>query len=166
MDKQPLTSVFSGMRAKILQFASRFFPSSDDAEDALQEAFCRLWDKHPDIRSEAEAEAFAKTTVRSIGIDQWRRRQVNPTVTLDNEDIPDDEPESVDEMFDRVQRLIAGRLSPAQQEIIRMHDYEQHGYAEIAERLGMETAAVRMQLSRARKKIRECYNEQRYGNKQ
>lgn len=67
-EQKPLTSTFSEMRAKILRFAARFFPSEEDAEDALQEAFCRLWCRHPDICSEAEAEAFAKTTVRSIGI--------------------------------------------------------------------------------------------------
>ena len=74
-EQKPLTSAFSEMRAKILRFAARFFPSEEDAEDALQEAFCRLWCRHPDICSEAEAEAFAKTTVRSIGIDEWRRKQ-------------------------------------------------------------------------------------------
>lgn len=59
-EQKPLTSTFSEMRAKILRFAARFFPSEEDAEDALQEAFCRLWCRHPDICSEAEAEAFAK----------------------------------------------------------------------------------------------------------
>lgn len=117
-EQKPLTSAFSEMRAKILRFAARFFPSEEDAEDALQEAFCRLWCRHPDICSEAEAEAFAKTTVRSIGIDEWRRKQAHPT-----------EPLAAD------------------------------AYAEIANRLNMEPAAVRMQLSRARKKIRECYNK-------
>lgn len=78
-EQKPLTSAFSEMRAKILRFAARFFPSEEDAEDALQEAFCRLWCRHPDICSEAEAEAFAKTTVRSIGIDEWRRKQAHPT---------------------------------------------------------------------------------------
>ena len=67
--------------------------------------------------------------------------------------------ESADEIFERVQRLIDSCLSPAQQSIIRLHDYEQRGYDEIANQLNMEPAAVRMQLSRARKKIRECYNK-------
>ena len=143
-EQKPLTSTFSEMRAKILRFAARFFPSEEDAEDALQEAFCRLWCRHPDICSEAEAEVFAKTTVRSIGIDAYA-------------DCVDSE--SADEIFERVQRLIDSCLSPAQQSIIRLHDYEQRGYDEIANRLNMEPAAVRMQLSRARKKIRECYNK-------
>ena len=37
------------------------------------------------------------------------------------------------------------------------HDVNDETYGEIAESLGMEEAAVRMQLSRARKKIREVY---------
>lgn len=160
-EQKPLTSTFSEMRAKILRFAARFFPSEEDAEDALQEAFCRLWCRHPDICSEAEAEAFAKTTVRSIGIDEWRRKQAHPTEPLAADAYADCvDSESADEIFERVQRLIDSCLSPAQQAIIRLHDYEQRGYDEIANRLNMEPAAVRMQLSRARKKIRECYNKQ------
>ena len=33
-EQKPLTSAFSEMRAKILRFAARFFPSEEDAEDA------------------------------------------------------------------------------------------------------------------------------------
>lgn len=127
-EQKPLTSAFSEMRAKILRFAARFFPSEEDAEDALQEAFCRLWCRHPDICSEAEAEAFAKTTVRSIGIDEWRRKQAHPTEPLAADAYADCvDSESADEIFERVQRLIDSCLSPAQQSIIRLHDYEQRG---------------------------------------
>lgn len=98
--------------------------------------------------------------MRSIGIDEWRRKQAHPTEPLAADAYADcADSESADEIFERVQRLIDSCLSPAQQSIIRLHDYEQRGYDEIANRLNMEPAAVRMQLSRARKKIRECYNK-------
>jgi RNA polymerase sigma-70 factor (ECF subfamily) len=41
-----------------------------------------------------------------------------------------------------------------------MKEYEGKKYNEIAGILGMQEAAVRMQLSRARKEIRECYLKQ------
>lgn len=95
-----------------------------------------------------------KTTVRSIGIDEWRRKQAHPTEPLAADAYADcADSDSADEIFERVQRLIDSCLSPAQQSIIRLHDYEQRGYDEIANRLNMEPAAVRMQLSRARKKL-------------
>ena len=95
-----------------------------------------------------------QNTVRSIGIDEWRRKQAHPTEPLAADAYADCvDSESTDEIFERVQRLIDSCLSPAQQSIIRLHDYEQRGYDEIANRLNMEPAAVRMQLSRRAKKL-------------
>ena len=113
---------------------------------ALEEAVLKyLADNHPDDDQ---------------ALDEWRRKQAHPTEPLAADAYADCvDSESADEIFERVQRLIDSCLSPAQQSIIRLHDYEQRGYDEIANRLNMEPAAVRMQLSRARKKIRECYNK-------
>ena len=47
-----------------------------------------------------------------------------------------------------------------QQQILHMKEYDGKTYSEIAESLGMQEPAVRMQLSRARKEIRECYLKQ------
>ena len=65
-----------------------------------------------------------------------------------------------EERFRAVERIIAQRLTPLQQQILRMKEYEGRKYNEIADILGMQEPAVRMQLSRARKEIRECYLKQ------
>ena len=61
------------------------------------------------------------------------------------------------EQYEIVQQLITQSLTPLQQRILRLHDMEDQSYDEIAKQEGMQEAAVRMQLSRARKMIRECY---------
>ena len=167
MEQEPLTSVFAGLRGKILQFASRFFPSEEEAEDALQDAFCRLWSRRNAIATTSQAEALAKTTVRNMGIDAYRRRQTGAaTVELceaiaTDADVSDEaDDETVEERFERVRRTIDRCLSPVQRRVVQMHDFEQVSFEEIAASLDMQVAAVRMQLSRARKKIRECYNQQ------
>ena len=57
-------------------------------------------------------------------------------------------------MVGRVRFLIS-KLPTLQQVIIRMKDIEGYELAEIAEITGSQVEAVRMNLSRARKKIRE-----------
>ena len=68
------------------------------------------------------------------------------------EDAPD-----VESRFQAVERIVASELSPLQRDILRRHDYEGQDYDAIAQSLQMQPAAVRMQLSRARRTIREIY---------
>lgn len=64
-------------------------------------------------------------------------------------------------MLARVEAIINSRLTPQQQQIIQMRDVEGISFEEIAEKLDMQPSAVRMALSRARKTIRDIYNEER-----
>lgn len=153
MSEQVLTTAFVQLRTRILQFATRFFPAEDDADDALQDAFCRLWAHRDEIKTINEAEALAKTTVRNLAIDSYRRRNAMPT----DDSPPADERVVVEERFRMVESIIVRHLTPQQQAIVRLREFEQQSFSEIAARLSMEEPAVRVQLSRARKKIRECY---------
>lgn len=162
MSEQVLTTAFVQLRTKILQFATRLFPAEDDADDALQDAFCRLWTHRDEITTINEAEALAKTTVRNLAIDSYRRRNALPTDDIETVAIADDSPPAdervvVEERFRMVESIIARHLTPQQQAIVRLREFEQQSFSEIAARLSMEEPAVRVQLSRARKKIRECY---------
>lgn len=67
---------------------------------------------------------------------------------------PDTETE---ETYRQVWEIIQTQLTPLQVDILLRHDLNGESYSDIAKRLGMQEAAVRMQLSRARKKIREIY---------
>lgn len=74
MSKETLISTFTDLRKSFLQLAMRFLPSREDADDALQEAFFRLW-KHADrIDSREEAEALTVVTVKNLCIDTLRKR--------------------------------------------------------------------------------------------
>ena len=92
MSEQVLTTAFVQLRTKILQFATRFFPAEDDADDALQDAFCRLWSHRDEIKTINEAEALAKTTVRNLAIDSYRRRNALPTDDIETVAIADASP--------------------------------------------------------------------------
>ena len=143
--------------------ASRFLPNEEDASDALQDAFCRLWPKRNQIHSSQEAEALAVTTIRNLCIDQIRKEKMD-VVELDAE--RDSKPSETieerlakEELFLEVEEIINRQLSPMQRQILREKEYEGKSIEEIADGLQMQPTAVRMQLSRARKTIRECYQK-------
>jgi RNA polymerase sigma-70 factor (ECF subfamily) len=161
MNEEPLITTFIQLRKSFLKLASRFLPNEEDASDALQDAFCRLWPQSKQIHSSEVAKALAITTIRNLCIDQVRKNKP-PLVELDAE--RDSTPtETIEEKIERkelfreVEELIERQLSPAQKLILRKREYEELSIEEIAKELDMQQAAVRSQLSRARKKIRECY---------
>ena len=54
MSDKTLTTVFTRLRNKFLNMALAILPSEDDAADALQDAFCKLWPRRDTINDEAE----------------------------------------------------------------------------------------------------------------
>ncbi|MGI5847743.1 MAG: RNA polymerase sigma factor [Candidatus Cryptobacteroides sp.] len=134
------------------------------AEDALQEAFCRLWGRKYNLRSEREAEALLARTSRNISIDEARKRQRRPTVPLDERiRWGEEEVYSAQEreaLFRQVEASIDRELSKTQRRILRRHEYEGVTLEKIAEEMGMQPAAVRMQISRARKALREKFRKE------
>ena len=163
MNEEFLVTTFTEMRKGFLRLASRFLPNEEDASDALQDAFCRLWPKRNQIHSSQEAEALAVTTIRNLCIDQIRKEKMD-VVELDAE--RDSKPSETieerlakEELFLEVEEIINRQLSPMQRQILREKEYEGKSIEEIADGLQMQPTAVRMQLSRARKIIRECYKK-------
>ena len=128
--------------------------SDEWAEDALQDAFVRLWGRYQ-VRSEREAEALLTRTVRNVSIDQLRKRKTVPLAM----DLPEERTENREALFRRVEEMVDTELTDLQRLIIRRHEYESVTLERIAEELGMQPPAVRMQLSRARKTIREQYRK-------
>ena len=49
-NKDTLVVTFSHLQERFRRFALRILPNEEDAEDALQEAFCKLWPHHDSIR--------------------------------------------------------------------------------------------------------------------
>ena len=149
-----LTETYQRIRQRLRAGAGKMLSDAEAAEDALQDAFVQLWGRYQ-VRSEREAEALLTRTVRNVSIDQLRRRKTVPLVG----DLPEETRENREALFRRVEKMVDTQLNDLQKLIIRRHEYEGVTLDKIAEELGMQPPAVRMQLSRARKTIREQYRK-------
>jgi len=160
MSKLTLINTFTRERERLRSLARKFV-GNDDAEDALQEAFLRLWPRAERIDNEQYSSALVATTVKNLSIDMQRSRR-HPTETL-NESLTIEAPEdnSREELLKDVETIIEEELSETQRRIIHLRDYEGKDYEEIANLLGLQPTAVRMQLSRSRRRIREIYKERK-----
>lgn len=131
-------------------------------EDALNDAFCQLWGGGYDPATKEEGEKLLYQTVRRRQINLWRSQKRHPQTSLTGVRIAQPPPDTnAEDTYRQIRELIKTELTPLQQDILTRHDINDETYSEIADRLSMQEVAVRMQLSRARKKIRETYRKLR-----
>ena len=132
------------------------------AEDALQEAFCRLWGRKYKVASFKEAVGLLSRTGRNIEIDEYRKSRTRRKVSVDDVRIEDGSAAAAEReaLFRKVEASLESEITKLQKQILRMHEYDDMSFEEIAEELGMQPAAVRMQASRARKTLRDKFREE------
>jgi RNA polymerase sigma-70 factor (family 1) len=144
---------------KLLRFAVHFLKDEDQAKDAVQDVFLKLWQKKEELNQIENMEAFAMQMTRNRCLDILRANKVVP---IDAETDRKMKQETIDvhsqielsEAAGQVKKLIE-QLPDLQQKVIHLRDIEQLEYEEIAERTGLQVNAIRVNLSRARKKVRD-----------
>lgn len=154
-----LTEAFIRLRQKLKLISGRVLADPEGAEDVLQDSFVRLWRKKYPLQSEQEAEALLTRTVRNVSLNERRRKRPKPLET----DLPDDSPDAEERQraYEELKRKIDSELTQLQKYILEEKEYGGRTLEDIARELGMEAAAVRMQLSRARKTLRNALKDDR-----
>lgn len=134
--------------------------SEEDAEDIVQEVLLRLWSRREELDRCVSIEAYATTMTRNACIDWMRTRHASDSNLPEAGFSTDGQtPESLLEAKDEMQLVenIIRRLPPLQQAILRMKDIEGYETEEIAQVTGCNAEAIRSNLSRARKRMRDIY---------
>ena len=137
--------------------ALKWLQNETDAEDAVQETLLRLWKIRDQLDSVANLGAFASQTTKNICIDRLRTAK-EPTEAIDFYLGADYEtPYSKAERNDTIALIkrIIELLPELQRIIIQLRDVEGYELQEIADITGTQVNAVTVNLSRARKKVRD-----------
>ncbi len=131
-----------------------FLKNDEDAKDAMQDTFFNLW-RNGDVETEPEARNKLFAVLRNICIDKLRKPR---TLGIDNISTEMLEVEPVQfENIDKYELLLTTGLTDVQRQIYSLVVHKGMEYDKIAESLKMSVEAVRMNMSRARKKIRDNY---------
>jgi len=146
------------LKNKLYRLAKRLLEDSEEAQDIVQEAFIKLWNQREKLDEYRSVEALAVVMTRNLCLDKLKAKKY-PTESLENlkADIPEpgvDTKQESDELVSRIKRII-GTLPEQMRTIIQLRDIEGYDYEEMAKILGMKENAIRVNLSRARKKVRE-----------
>ena len=148
------------LRERLFHIAWNMLDEKQDAEDAVQEALLKLWRIRDSLERYDNVAAVATTMTKNLCIDclRIRNREEPLAEELYRQSGTEDPYLQLERKnTDQILREIIGKLPPLQQAIIKMKDMEEYEVEEIAEITGTQPEAVRMNLSRARKKVREEY---------
>ena len=169
MKQQTFIDLLRPVQDKMYRLALRLLVSREAAEDATQEVMLKLWSRKEKLGAYTNLEAFAMTVTKNHCLDQLKLKQNNNLriVHSNYEDGNSSLQKQVEVQDDLnwVQKIIEG-LPEQQRLLIQLREVEQYEYEEIAQMTDMNETAIRVALSRARKKIREeMIKRHRYGIK-
>src|SRR5687767_14337611 len=122
-DMHAFRELFDREVAGLVRYATGALGSREDARDAVQESFLRLWQTRARLDSESDPVRLLYTIVRNLARDRLRHRAVEqrPHPHMETPDIVQagalaDEKDQADEVQAAVQRALES-LSPRQREI-------------------------------------------------
>ncbi|MDE6810975.1 MAG: RNA polymerase sigma factor [Muribaculaceae bacterium] len=151
-----LTYSFLRLQEKLHRSALRLLGNEEDAKDALQDTFLNLWKKGP-VDSDNEASNKLFKVLRNVCIDRLRKPPTSSIEDFHQESLPVIPDFSED--MDRLEQLLYAGLTEIQMRIYTLVAKDGIEYSTIASELGIKVEAVRMNMSRARKKIKENYQK-------
>mgnify|MGYP000995649432 FL=1 len=148
---------------KVYRVAKRLLVSTEEAEDATQELYFKLWKNRNKLKDYKSIEAFAMTMTKNYCFDRLKSKQASNLKLIHSnyqeKGTPLQRQVELNDSVSLVHRLI-NNLPEQQKLIIQLRDIEEFEFDEIAEQLNLQPTAVRVSLSRARKTIREQLTKQ------
>ena len=156
MKRDKVVSIFTHLHQR-LHTTARNIAGDDNADDILQDAFCKLWTLKNLPSDQQQTEKIASTIVKNVSIDYRRSAERKTQSSIDKADTENSQDNDIRELFVTIKHIIELQLSDMQCQVLWMRDYEGYSFAEVAEKMCITEENARQILSRARKTIRETY---------
>jgi RNA polymerase sigma-70 factor (ECF subfamily) len=148
-----------------LPLADRFYrvayhllESRDDAEDAVQELYQKIFSIQGKLVYVRDPAAYGITLLKNICIDKIRRRESRRAEQLEEFIVADASgPEKQMAEKDALARVMKemGRLPERQAKVLKMRALDGLEYDEIARRTGLSQVNIRVLISMARKTLKK-----------
>src|SRR5512133_3132648 len=160
MDLTEFKKQIMPLNGRLFHYAYLMLKDKSEAEDAVQEVCLKLWKIRNSLEQYNSLEAFALKVTRNWCLDRIKAKK---PVYIENYNSwydrksEENDPHSALENADRLNLLfiVLDKLPEQQRLIIQLRELENLDFEEIAQIMDMNINALRVNLSRARNKIRE-----------
>ena len=159
MDSESFKSRFLPLTRKLHWTAFSIMRNEQDAQDIVQEAFLKLWNKRDELEHVTNHEAYCITLVKNMCLDRHRAAGI-ALVDKPPEELLIAGGDSASQHIERQQthqllNQCLARLPAQQQQVLRMRDLAGCSMQEIEKATGLTAVNARVLLSRARKSLRD-----------
>ena len=151
------------LKDKLYRLALRITFDRAEAEDVVQDTMIRVWNKREEWTQFGSIEAYCLTVAKNLAIDRSQKKEaqnVELTPEMEEEsEISGPYDQLVNnERMSIIHRLI-NELPEKQRLIMQLRDIEGESYKEIAKILNLTEEQVKVNLFRARQKVKQRYLE-------
>ncbi len=169
-DSEKLEQLYGLYEKKMYAVAYSILHNEWQAEDAVQDAFVRLFKNIRKIKNleEEKTRAYVLRTIQNVAIDLYRKNHISlqRTVSMEEKEIVDER----DDMMSLISRIagesileeMLSRLPESYKEVIMLRCVHQLSTKETAAVLEISEALVRKRQQRAIKKLRTMMGEDVY----
>lgn len=160
MEQEQFKKEVVPLRGQLLFYAYRLLEDKADAEDIVQEVMLKLWYMRDELEQYNSIPALTVTMTKHLCINKLKANQrvqenLSEVVLVTNDLSPYRQLEQKNEV-EQVMRII-DCLPGLQQTTLRMKHIDGFEVEEIAELTGCTVDAVRMNLSRGRRRVKELF---------
>lgn len=148
----------------LYRLALRITLDAVEAEDIVQETLIRVWSKREEFDRIVSIEAFSVTVCRNLALD-WMAKKDSQNQSLDESfnNTPDNaysplQSLSLNDKKDWVMKLF-NQLPEKLKSVMQLRDIEGKSYKEIASVLGITEDQVKVNLFRARQRVRQNFEK-------
>lgn len=147
------------LKDKLFRLALRITFDRAEAEDVVQDTMIRVWNKREEWTQFGSIEAYCLTVAKNLAIDRSQKKEaqnVELTPEMEEEsEISGPYDQLVNnERMSIIHRLI-NELPEKQRLIMQLRDIEGESYKEIAKILNLTEEQVKVNLFRARQKVKQ-----------
>lgn len=149
------------LKDKLFRVALRITFDRAEAEDIVQETLIKVWNKREEWNSLDSVEAYCLTLTKNLAIDMREKMDARTEELTDEYDQAHDDANPY-EKLEQKERLmwvhkLMEELPDKQRKIIQMRDIEEKSYKEIAQALDITEEQVKINLFRARQKVKQGF---------
>jgi RNA polymerase sigma-70 factor (ECF subfamily) len=149
-DTDAFDTFYRATRQRLFECVYALTGDAAEAQDAVQEAYARAWQRWSTVSGYADAEAWVRTVARRIAVSRWRRtrsrmsayRRMGAPPSL-----PGPGPDSVALVTALAQLPLAQRVA------IVLHHLMELPVADVARETGVPVGTVKARLSRGRRAL-------------
>lgn len=168
-EEAALGAIVRLFQERIFRLACRVLGDHAQAEEAVADAFTKVWGRAGQWRGEAAAATWIYQVAYRTILDSRKRqrRWWQLWGPPPDEEVRDPQPGPAERISEaecrqhaarRIERAL-GELSREDRALVHLYYFEERGLAEIAVILGVGRPALKMRLARARQKLREMLKD-------